>query len=317
MNNISNKKIFLIANKFSSSIPDDLNPDEVFNQIRLKQNSQMKEYFYMLGPHTFLKVAIAIWAFKSGKSENDVINIYNKLFFTILLSNTDDSFTPDCSECDGTGDNDCDFCNRGNETCPDCDGDGGETCGDCSGTAGDIFYEDCECCDGTGETEDEETCSCCGGDGKESHVRECRTCDNSGQITCETCGGDGEVNCNHCDGYGYHSCKSCNRQGYQISEEKYAEVLLVCSWDKRLFELCELNEGINKPILDDSELIQINDKIVLNSNLDFHFPFMSDVEAFDVYCVKLLDDYPKLILKPNLSYVNTMFDENDASYLMV
>lgn len=316
MTNISNKKIFSIANRFVSSIPNDLTPNEVFDYIKGKTNNQMMEYFYALGPHAYLKTIIAIWAIKSGKSENEIINIYNNLFFTLLISKLDEKYTPDCDNCEGTGDIDCSDCNRGTIECPDCRGEGEDVCGTCGGDGGIRELGDCESCDGSGMVDDDEICDDCRGSGEVMTKYDCDDCGGSGEIPCDRCGGDGELTCRVCHGNGHERCKECDGYGYIVTEENLINVMLVCSWDKKLYELCELEEGTHEPILDEVGLYRVDNKILLFVDDRYHFDLIDDVEESEVYCVKLYNDYPELFISNRLNFVDTLFNEKYITHLL-
>ena len=246
-------------------------PSEMYTalcQLGFKQ----KIYFENFEPSDFLKLSLMLYSLKSTGNFQLAYQIFEKLFFAVLYTDSGESYDEECEECGGDGRTSCDLCDgNGRTTCDECDGDGTVICNECDGEASVETPEGSE---------------------------DCENCDGEGLVTCDNCDGDGTMICIECDGDGGIYCQECDGDGSINGESNYLEVLLICSWDDQLYNQCELKEGKPEPVISVEDFFNLESKMInlkkeMIGSLEFE---MGDwVNDEYLYCFNVTD-VPKLKL---------------------
>ncbi len=281
---ISNEKIYKISRGLLEyfNLRNASSPTSFLSIFRT--NDQSVEYLKKFGPETSLKIVIAMWALSQDKTTSEIEEIYNNLFFATVFYTSGYYHEEECDECNGNGSKDCDYCDgRGEENCNTCDGDGTVECSECEGE-GEIEKEDGE-------------------------VEECGLCDGSGEETCDDCDGSGQVQCRYCGGDGSEDCDYCEAGTITSDTEMDYETKLIASWNPKLKNKCELEDGTLNPVMSSLKLEQSNNIIFLADYSD-HDELSDEVIKDEVYCLEYLGDNPKLNFKNTTGLLFEMIQIN-------
>jgi len=259
--------------------------NDVFNLLK-KVAKKQAIYFSSFTPQEFLKFYFYILSLKKKGNFEFADFALENLFFASLFWKTGSQYVEECGDCYGEGRVDCSECDgSGNESCSECDGSGQVTCSDC---------------DGEGEIE---------GDAGERVP--CVICDGSGEVDCEECDGRGTVDCSYCDGDARLDCNNCDASGELEGTDSSIELIFICSWDKNLKNLCELNVGRPEPV-GAREKIENNPNIItLNYREwgDLNIEFLEEIEEGFVYCNEF-DEEKQILLSPQFEIRYYGFDSS-------
>ena len=258
------EKIKKLASKIDGMFPStDLSAQDIYTHLTSVMENQ-KDYFRHIKQPDIIKLVVYLYSLhKTGKYEFGD-KILNNLSFLILLQKTDDNYEEECDECNGGG----------SVTCDNCDGDGRTECSECDGKG----KVDCPDCDGSGEDDEGNPCPECQGGGK---------------VECDYCDGDGEVSCNDCDGDGSETCRECKGNGEIETSDVYYNMYHVCSWDKTLNNLCEINVDTLNPVCNDDNIEDYHENMITlyeDSQHTENETFDDDIDSSEFYCIEYSDE---------------------------
>lgn len=285
--NNMDEKIKKLASKIDGMFPStDLSAQDIYTHLTSVMENQ-KDYFRHIKQPDIIKLVVYLYSLhKTGKYELGD-KILNNLSFLILLQKTDDNYIKDCDECGGGG----------NVTCDSCDGDGENECSEC---------------DGTGEV----TCSECDGNGVDDEGNSCDECNGKGKVECDYCDGNGQVSCDTCGGDGSETCRECEGNGEIETSDVYYSMYHVCSWDKTLNNLCEINVDTLNPVCNDNNIEDYHENMITLYEDNQHTEnetFDDDIDSSEFYCIEYSDE-PLLQRHSNMKiYIE---DGEDISHLL-
>lgn len=266
---ISNKKIFSLARKIGDeNTTPFVIPDDVLDF--LNNQTVLEDYFYKMGPDSFIKLAIAIWGFSLNMNESQIEKMYNDVFFAIILNTDGEEYEEECPVCDGSGD----------ERCPSCKGSGTSQCSYCEGE-GEV---ECPECNGYGEIDSD--------DEEDDGTITCPECNGSTYVPCDECS-DGETICYDCSGRGTIRCSECDSLGYIPTNELEYDIHFIVCWDSKLKSKFEKLEGSDTPLMTWSEFA--NSKYIMTLSVDdeSHAEFIKDIQLNEIYCIEFFESRPK------------------------
>jgi len=273
-----------IAQNLSPLLTDGT-PTDIFKSFLTLWNKQ-KEYFNQRFDMTdILKLVIYIIAIKNFRNVDDGDVILSNLFFAGFIKNEDEKEQFTCNRCSGDGYEECDSCNgTGKQECEQCDGEGELTC---------------DYCNGSGKIEEDD-----------GETYECDECGGSGKIDCNC--EDGKEECEYCSGDGQDTCVDCNGNGEMESDNDMFENIVIVSWNRNLFNLCELNEDTDEPTISYDNFQDINDSYILIYSNSEAAEMSESLDSDKLYCYHM-DDSPKLIYRSN-RFWPTGFNPESSSY---
>ncbi len=248
-----NERLKNIARKLEGSFTKFDSLDDLYYRFRGLIKSQ-PDYFVHLGPDNLIKIVIYIYSYKTTKGFEMGDKAINNLSFAELLVTNNDNYLQPCKYCGADGD----------VTCNTCNGNLGITC---------------ETCDGEGEV----PCDYC-----EPADEECEECFGEKTVICPDCDGDGETRCPDCDQNGTIQCPECEGEGEVETDEVYCRFWLIATWDKDIKNTCELNVGTTKPIMSETDFLNMENEFIKLSSWDGH-DFLN-VEPQKMYCINYSDE---------------------------
>jgi len=304
---ISNKKWRGLAKRVAPLVNvKDLTPNNIYSSFKEICKGQ-RDYFgelFKTDRMGYVKTSYYIYSLlKTGKFELGD-NIINNLFFASILETDNETYYDTCNNCAGDGYESCDECDsNGNVTCSECDGEGEVGCWECDGD-GKISCDDC---DGTGEDEEGNNCSGCGGSGEVT----CGDCEGKGEKTCGNCNGDGEESCGECGGDGSKTCDTCYGRGEEVTDAINYVTYDICTSNKDIFNLCELNVNTEKPITTDDTYGDFWKEIINLGRKEKHGEQDFELETEQVYCYYFTTE-PRLYMKADFSL--GLYEEDEYFY---
>jgi len=238
-------------------------PQRVYDNLQLLMQSQ-SDYFKTFDALFLVKLVFYIYSYKRTKDFELAVKMCDRLFFTKLLEPTEEHYQENCSTCGGDGDIECN----------ECYGSGQVDCHNCGRTG----VEECYDCEGSGEVEDSD---------EEDVWHTCQLCGGKGEVECHTCDGDMLESCGECQGNGRESCYDCSGSGEVESEELNYNSYSICSWDKDIYNKCELNLNTPNPALSNSEFSEFDDKFIVLHYEEDHDMLIEDLPSDNNYCFLL------------------------------
>jgi len=304
---ILNKKWKSLAKRIAPLIKrTELTPNNVFSSFKdICRNQDV--YFRPLFNNDkmgYIKTTYYIYSLLKTDNFDLGDNIINNLFFASVLETENENYTDSCDECNGNGYENCYDCDSTGEiACRNCEESGKEECGSCDGT-GNV---ECDDCDGSGSDEEGEPCISCDGTGELN----CDNCNGKGKVTCEECGGDGRESCNSCNGDGTVSCDECDGVGdVQTDETKYM-TYDVCTSNRDIYNICELNANTEKPITTDETYGDFWKETITLGKREKHGDQDFELESEQLYCYFYTQE-PRLYIKSDLSL--GIYEEDEYFY---
>ena len=268
---MNDKKILKIATSLNAIgiFDKSKNPTDVYRALQGIAGKQ-KDYFAIFEPNDFIKLSITCYFIKNGYSFEQIQSVFQRLFFATIIESSGDKYDAECEECGGNGTETCPECDNGRVECEECDGDGTFTC---------------STCDGDGKVLDDE-----------GNEIECDECDGEGTVECYECQGAGTVSCSNCGGSEEIECDECSGDGVYETDDNIYDEYFICSWDKDLQNLCEMNEGTPRPISTDDDFAKFEPNLIYLYSGEEHVEFNSNFMFDNFYCVIYFGDSPELMI---------------------
>lgn len=302
---ISNKKWRSLAKRVAPLVKvKELTPNNVYSGFKDICRGQ-RDYFHQIFKEDragYIKTSYYIYSLLETGNFELGNNIIKNLFFASVLETDNETYYETCNNCSGDGYEQCPECDgSGNVSCGECNDEGEVDCEDCGGS-GNVTCDDCE---GSGEDEEGDTCANCGGSGEVT----CATCAGNGETSCNECGGDGEVTCDECGGDSTVTCDSCYGRGEEATDEINYVTYDICTSNKDIFNLCELNVDTEKPITTDDTYSDFWKEVMILGRKEKHGEQELELETEQVYCYFLTTE-PRFYMKADFSLGLYEEDEN-------
>ena len=258
------KKLRSLSKRLEELV-DGETPQSIYGNLHVLMKSQ-QDYFKTFDNLFIVKLVLYIYSYKKTGDFELATKMCNQLFFAKLFKPRDENYQESCNTCGGDGDLECNECyGSGEQQCNNCDGSGEQQCNNC---------------DGSGEIEDVDV------EG-ESIAVPCPDCNSSGEYTCSDCGGEGLETCYECNGNGREPCYECSGTGEQESEELMYDLYSICSWDKDIYNRCEINLNTPNPSFTDDDFYDLRNKYLILHNEEDHGELIEDLSSDNYYCFML------------------------------
>jgi hypothetical protein len=304
---ILNKKWKSLAKRVAPLIkPKKLTPNNVFSSFKDICRTQ-DAYFRPLFNNDkmgIIKTTYYIYSLLKTSNFDLGDDIINNLFFASVLETENETYSESCDNCSGDGYVECSECDgRGEFKCSNCNGGGEEECGTCDGTGN----MECDDCDGSGVDEEGDQCISCDGTGELN----CNNCNGKGEVTCEECDGTGSVSCDECGSDTSVTCNSCYGSGDVETDEIKYITYDICTSNKDIFNLCELNSNTEKPITTNETYLDFWNEIISLGRKEKHGDVEFELENEQIYCYFFTTE-PRLYTKADFSL--GLYEEDEYFY---
>jgi hypothetical protein len=255
------KKLRGLAKRLEELI-EGTHPQSIYDNLQTLMKSQ-SDYFKKFDEVFLVKLIFYIYSYKRTKSFELANKMCNQLFFAKLFTPRDEFYERSCDGCGGDGDIEC----------GECYGSGQQDCSNCNGTG----EQECTNCGGSGDIEDVDD------EGESSEVP-CPDCQGKGEYTCSHCDGDSVEYCHECGGNGRESCYQCSGTGEVESEELMYEMYSICSWDKSVYDKCEINLNRLSPAFTNDEFYNLRNNFVRLHYEEDHDELDENLNSDNYYC---------------------------------